>query len=74
VLSQAAPQSFKVLLNGAIVLEETIDNKWHELKSAPLIFQTWENTLEFQADNFKRYSNSGMDLYVLFDLLEFQKE
>ena len=66
--------STPVLLNGATVLEETIDNEWYELKSAPLLLQNGKNTLEFQADNFKRYPNSGMDLYVLFDLLEFRKE
>lgn len=74
VLSHAVPQSFKVLLNGNTVLEESIDNKWYELKSRHLMVQDGKNALEFQADNFRRYPNSDMDLYVLFDLLELRKE
>lgn len=74
VLSKITPQSFKVMLNGATVLEENIDypNKWNSFNSEPVKLQTGENILKFQASALKRYPNSGRDLYVLLDSLVFQ--
>jgi hypothetical protein len=76
VLSQAVPQSLKVVLNGATILEETIafSNKWHSFNSERIKLQAGENILKFQASAFKRYPDSGRDLYVLLDSLVFQKE
>ena len=76
VLSQAVPQSLKVLLNGVSILEETIDsaNQWHALNTGVVKLRAGENILKFQASAFKRYRESRKDLYVLFDALAFQTE
>lgn len=76
VLSQAVPQSLKVVLNGATILEETIDssNKWRSLNTGAAKLRAGENILKFQAFAFKHYPDSGRDLYVLLDALTFQKE
>ena len=74
VLSQAVPQSLKVLLNGVTILEETIDsaNQWYALNTEGVNLRAGENILKFQASAFKRYPESRKDLYVLFDALAFQ--
>jgi|GEM_PF-855094 len=76
VLSQAIPQSFKILLNGDTILEETIDsaNQWRALTAQNLKLKEGKNVLKFRADRFDRYSADDRDLYVLFDEMEFKME
>lgn len=76
VLSQAIPQSFKILLNADTILEETIDsaNDWRALTAQNLKLKEGINVLRFRASKFNRYPADGRDLYVLFDELEFKIE
>jgi len=76
ILSQIAPQSFKVLLNGTSILEKAIDstNKWHTFNIQRLKLRAGENILKFHASAFKRYSASSRNSYVLFDVMEFKKD
>ena len=73
-LSQAVPQTLKVMINGATILEATIDssNKWQSLNSKPIKLKAGENILKFRASAFKCYPDSHRNLYILFDVMEFQ--
>jgi len=76
VLTQAVPQSLKVLLNETTILEKAIDstNKWHAFSTQRLKLRAGENILKFCASAFKRYSASSSNLYVLFDVMEFKSD